>query len=269
MNRYLPMAGIALSLLVLAGAPAIAGPLTVVDFNGDLPGLPPSTGGPNQPTFLQVSAGTSILVQSSANGIPTQPAVLTADAPSEFASMFVNFAPIASGVLHVESLVSFNRFIDAFFLQSAVTGSLGVVTRLDALFDGRIVDDNSRTTIGFYVPNAPFVVSMDIDMSSKTWSAAIDNELNGFLDDPIVSGLPFENPPAVLPSVGTVVASLDIFPTFFLGGSVAYDDIKVSRASVPQPTTLFLLGAGIAVLGGAGWGLSGSAASKKRNRHDQ
>lgn len=70
-------------------------------------------------------------------------------------------------------------------------------------------------------------------MSADTWSVAVDNEMNGFDDDPMISNLPFENPVAVLPTVGGVWASLSLFPTLSVAPTaVAYDDIRVLEPAV-------------------------------------
>jgi hypothetical protein len=217
-----------LSTIATAADPVFVSVVSI-NFNGDTPGQPPAIGGADQPTSLITSPGTSINVESSANGIVTQPVVITASAPSQFASVFRDFSPVTSGIVRVEATVAFNRLLDGGFLQTSVTGSAAVVTRLIATSTGLIESDASpRSVIGTYAPNQPFRVRMDIDMTAKTWSASVDSQLNGFADDPVVSGLPFENPVSVLPQVGSVSAFLSVFPTGPLGGSVSFDDITVA-----------------------------------------
>jgi hypothetical protein len=212
---------------------AAAQTIGAIDFNGDTPGQPPATGGPNQPTSFVAFPGTTVLVQSTANGIDTQPVAITADAPGQFASVNFEFPPISSGVVRIEATVAFNRLVDCFFLQSGVSAFSAVVSRLIATSAGEIQDDATRTTVGSYVANQPFRVRMDLDMTAKSWSAAIDNELNGFDDDAVTSNLPFENPLWALPYVGAVDASLSVFPTTTIGASVAYDDITVVVPGTP------------------------------------
>jgi hypothetical protein len=137
------------------------------------------------------------------------------------------FPPVSNGTVRVEATVSFDRLIDGFFLQTSVSVSEAVVTRLIVLSDGSVRDDFSRTLLGQYEANTPFRVRMDIDMTVDRWSVALDDELNGFDDDPVISDLPFENPSSVLPSVSVVHASFDVFPVRPIGGSIAYDDIAV------------------------------------------
>jgi hypothetical protein len=191
---------------------------TLIDFNQDIPGQPPATGGNNQPTSLFTDPGTSIIVQPSANRINTQPVLLTASAPDEFANVATDFSSVSTGVLRVETTVSFDKLTDGYFLQTAVP--LAVLTRLDVFSSGQIEDDASRTVVGNYTANNPFTVSIDVDMDSHTWSVAINNVLT--------TNLPFENPINVLPQVGEVDASLQIFPVHSSGASVAYDGISIS-----------------------------------------
>ena len=73
-------------------------------------------------------------------------------------------------------------------------------------------------------------------MTTKTWSVAIDNEQNGFADDPVHEGLALVNSPAVIPHVGAVHASFSVFPTAAAGpSSIAYDDIIVSAPGDTTP----------------------------------
>jgi hypothetical protein len=157
--------------------------------------------------------------------------VLTAQGASQFATVTTLFSPIAEGVVRIEATVAFDRLADGFFLQtSAGSGPfpLAVVTRLITRDFGEIQDDATRTTVGFYAPNKPFQVRMDIDMSADQWSVVVDNEMNGFNDDPVISNLPFENPVNHVPTVGAVWASISLFPTFSVAPTaVAYDDIRV------------------------------------------
>ena len=198
-----------------------------VDFNGDVPGSPPVTGGVNQPTQLTTSTGTTVLVQASAFGIGTQPVVLTASAPSRYVDVATAFPSVATGVVRVETMVSFDRLVDGYFLQTSVSIAVGaVLTRLHSRSDGTI-GDFFGTGLGSYGANQPFRVRMDIDMSAKNWSFSLDDELNGFADDPVVANLAFVNPVGVLPSVGVVNSSLNIFPVVETGAAIAYDDITV------------------------------------------
>ena len=198
-----------------------------INFDNDTPGQPPSTGGPGQPTSIFSFFGTSVRVQASANGIATQPVVLTAQGAVQFAGVSAGFAPVAADVVRVEATVSFDRVADGWFLDTTagsgpVLGAL--VTRLRMTEFGEIQDDVTRTRVGTYSPNQPLRVRVDIDMSAREWAASIDNEFDGFQDDPVVSGLPFVNGPAVTPTVGSVLAGLLVLS----GGptAVAYDDIR-------------------------------------------
>ena len=67
-------------------------------------------------------------------------------------------------------------------------------------------------------------------MTADRWSVALDDELNGFEDDPVTTNLPFENPSSVLPHVAAVSAGLYVFTG---GASIAYDDIRVQCPDRP------------------------------------
>lgn len=214
-----------------AGAAAIDALFT---FDDDIPTLPPATGGLNQPSSLLASPGTTVSVESTANGIFTQPVVLSVSAPSQFADVRFQFSPVSSGVIRVEATVAFDRLIDGFFFQTSVSPDGAVITRLIATSTGAIADFFG-TILGSYAPNQPFNVRIDVDMSARRWSVTIDNELDGFADDGVIADLPFVNPDAVIPSFGTVHASFNVFPVVVTGASVAYDDIRVVSLAFSVP----------------------------------
>ncbi len=82
--------------------------------------------------------------------------------------------------------------------------------------------------IGTYQANNPFRIRMYVDMDTKTWSAVIDNEMDGFDDDVVVTGLDFSNDPNRVLSIHGLGASLSA--SQLLGGTrIAYDDIIVKR----------------------------------------
>ena len=118
-TRLMAVVGTATSF-VFAGDPALAqNPLpALINFDADTPGAPPTTGGVNQPTTLSIPPGGTILVQSSANGINTQPVVITVIGPSIFGDVGINIDPVTSGTVRVEATVSFDRLTDGFFLQT-------------------------------------------------------------------------------------------------------------------------------------------------------
>jgi hypothetical protein len=231
---------LALAMLIVASATnAQTIPLpALIDFNSDTPGQPPNVGGINQPTSLTYAgANTTIIVESAANGIFTQPALLSIDDAWDYVSVKIGFTAVTSGLVRVEATVSFDRLTDGYFLQTAVNPSGGaVVTRLAMRDNGEIQDYEARTPVGWYEPNQPFRIRMDIDMDAKLWTVVVDNELNGFSDDEVFTNLEFSNPPSVIPHIASALASLNTFPTSagFYGATIAYDDIFISRGSTIQ-----------------------------------
>jgi hypothetical protein len=115
-----------------------------------------------------------------------------------------------------------------YFMQTSVGATTAVVSRLTMNEAGEIKDYMGGVTVGTYVPNQPFRVRMDIDMTARTWSVAIDDEMNGFQDDPVTANLAFANSDADLPAVGSVDASMQTSFTTSPPTTVAYDDIEVS-----------------------------------------
>jgi hypothetical protein len=220
-------AWIAALMAVLSSSPSWAQPpCAFVDFNADTPGAPPAIGGPNQPSMLFIGPGTSILVQASANGIGSQPVVLSVSGQGQFVSVAKSFPPVSLGVVRVEATLAIGHLGNGFFLQTGVDEEHAVVTRIMLLASGSIID-YFGTPLGTYAPGVPFRARMDIDMTADTWSCAIDNELDGFADDAPTSGIPFVNPTSVIPSVGAVNCSLLLFGEGPTATTAAYDDISV------------------------------------------
>jgi hypothetical protein len=264
---------VAVLLLALAtSALAIAGTLpALISFDGDTIGATPSLGGPNQPSALEQN-GVSIRVESSAFGITTKPVVLRGTAWYDYGSVVYTFPNTQK--LRVEATFSADRLFDGYILETAVP--LAILTRLILLSDGNVYAESqsgtNRPLLGRYAPNQPFRVRIDIDVVTQTWAFTLDGEMNGFADNPTIQGLRFVNSPQVIPSVGSVYASLNIFPTAqsALGAAVAYDDIYVQDLNLPplvpsapiptiSLTALSLLAASV--------GLAGVGAFRRRNDH--
>jgi hypothetical protein len=230
----------AAATLLALGAAAAAAELAVirhVGFDADAEGSLPSTGDTGEPTSLVKEPGTSIMVQATANGIATKPVVLLAQGANQYVSVDTAFPPVAQGLVRVEATVSFDRFARGYFLQTSVGTTTAVVSRLLMTEAGEIKDFAGNVVVGAYVPNQPFRVRMDIDMTVRSWSVAIDDEMNGFEDDPVTPGLAFGNDDFEVPSVGAVGASMQLgFPV--APTAVAYDDIEVSVMTEAVSLTL-------------------------------
>jgi hypothetical protein len=76
--------------------------------------------------------------------------------------------------------------------------------------------------VGTYQANVPFRVRENINLDTQKWSVVIDNEMNGFADDPVYAGLAFVNTPPL--DLGEVRACYNCYN---INGTVtaAYDDI--------------------------------------------
>jgi hypothetical protein len=172
----------------------------------------------------------------------------------DFAGLNADFNSVTSGIVRIEATVGFSRLTFARFLATTDTSNRDEVTSLVATLAGNIEEEFSHTAIGTYSPNQPFRVRMDIDMTAKTWSASVDNELNGFADDPLISDLPFANLPSLISGVGELTAYLQVQDG--LGtASVAFDDLTASIPGTP-PTPADLLADLLADVNGVGPGTS-------------
>ncbi len=141
--------------------------------------------------------------------------------------------PLTSGSLRVEVTVAFNQITRGVFFDTSVPSAS--ITRLNFNGDGNI--EANTIDIENYQANTPFRFRVDIDMDTKTWSVAIDDELNGFGDDPVVGGLQFTNTPSLIDQVGQVYMGLfGGFGAWPCSGSrvVAFDDVLIE---VLEPTS--------------------------------
>lgn len=216
----------------------------------DLPGPGflgfPATGGINQPTIRQ-EFSSGWIVSDSALGIDTQPVWISQTGPDAPNNLRSDFAPVSSGMVRVEATVSLNLPPENVGLLLSSGGPVTLdeeiasdLARIGArmsnlptgeifTFQGIII---TEVTLGSFENNKPFRIRIDINLNAKTWSVIIDDELNGFDDDSLVSGLSFN---IISNGVfGTINAFWNCLPCTTPGGGsaltgqVAYDDISVS-----------------------------------------
>jgi hypothetical protein len=232
--------------------PAVwAGPTpALLDFNSDMPGLPPATGGIGQPSAYYGAPGT-VFVENSFAGMPWQS--LTIHSQGLFAGARYDIDSVSSGILRIEATVAFDRPCFGYFLQTSVAQGATLVSRMQVWADGHIRAYNgSFVSLGTYTPNQAFRVRMDVDLDSQTWAGSLDNELNGFADDVTISGLSLANQGLLPHSIGSV--HMDLHPYLLGVGSVAYDDVLIQTIPVPVQTIPV---PGAMLLGGLGSGLVG------------
>jgi len=215
------------SLLATPGAATAQDFAIFSDFNSDTPGLPPATGGANQPTSI-INAG--VTVETTANGISTQPLVIDDGTcnQSYFGGVYYDLpTTIEEGALRVEATIAANQLTDGVVIEIGVSYLGNSIVRLRITNTGTLAD-YPGTLLGTYTANTPFRFRGDIDISTRSWACTIDNELNGFDDDPVTHGLPFVNPPASIPYIDAFYMSL--FGSFSAcTGSrvIAYDDVLI------------------------------------------
>ena len=249
-----------ISIIALSALPLLFGNLQVqaqlaehpnpayITFDEDIPDARPATGGINQPTSLLEEDGI-LRVKESLNGIETQPLGIFASGPEERAWAEINFAPVSSGIVRLEATISI-------FIPELVAENQGgdVFVVAENSFEGRrlatvfwerpsdgpdeilglYTDQNVRMeeVIGTFENNSPFRLRIDIDLDAETWSAVVDNELNGFDDDTIVSIPVFssEQSDGIFRSALAFFSCSCIDENEFVvsGAQGAYDDISVS-----------------------------------------
>lgn len=195
-------------------------------FDADAPGAPPATGGANEPTSLVIPGGGSVLVQNSALGLTHQPVVLFDD-NGEYASVRWTFDELPGQTIRMEATVAVSDYATAYFLQTASNSP--VLARLSLTPDGSIWA--SGTIVGSYTPNTPMRVRIDTDIDAYLYTVAIDDELDGFVDETIHTNLQFLNPGQT--TIKNALASLNVTGTAPL--AIAYDDVFIGSQSVGVP----------------------------------
>jgi hypothetical protein len=220
------------TLLLAPGGAAAQGFSIFGTFDADTPGSLPAIGGPDQPTGF-LNGGIGVLVQTSSSGIATQPLEVAdgtcSNSPFYFGGVYYNLpAAVTGGVLRIEATVAANQLTNGVFFDTLDLGA--AVARLRFQDNGTIVDQFG-VVLSSYAANTPVRFRADIDMDAKTWAGTIDDELNGFGDDPVVSGLAFVNDPASITQVDTVyldlLGSFNIF-TCTVPRAVAFDDVLIA-----------------------------------------
>lgn len=199
-------------------------------FDADSIGKPPiALKQAHRPTILYTEEGSSILVQESANGVNTQPTVITVNNDRSWATMVYLFYPISDRIVRVEATTSLNRFASGYFAETSTVRYGPLVTRLLFMTDGTIMTETQeRQNVGRYRPNSPFRIRMDIDIPTQSYAVTIDPKMNGFHDDTTHENLAFTNSHIYLGSVGAAYFSLNTFPVEPIDvTSIAYDDIYI------------------------------------------
>jgi len=108
------------------------------------------------------------------------------------------------------------------------TGSGSAVLARIFLSESGAIISSVGDVLGHYTPNTPFRVRIDSDIASYTYAVAIDDELDGFADEMIHSGIPFVNPG--LTDVTSALASINVASSDSV--VIAYDDIYIGAPEI-------------------------------------
>ena len=209
-------------------------------FDADTVGAEPVMGLPHCPTSLLKTLGTEAdpLVRASSLGIVTQPVEFVMDPDPTASNMLVyDFAPNVTTLLRAEATVSVSELTNAIVMRTWMN-SFGLVIG-DIYFNESGEIRAHGDVLGSYTPGVPVRLRMYVNMLTKTYAAAVDDELNGFADDVLVTGLSFANDPGITTNVGGVGVGYNRLgegPTT----TVALDDILIME--IPAPGALALAG---------------------------
>lgn len=188
-----------------------------IDFESETPGQLPITYGPG----VRAVGAATVSVAVAPNGFTSQAIQMTVSDSSSYAGANYSFTPVSTGGLRIEASLAFDSLINA-MLFIGRTGSTQVF-RLSAGTSGTL--SGGYGSLGSYVPNVPVRVRCDVDLDREEWALTVDDEGNGFGDDPVFAGLPWVNRPCVVPDID----SIDLFFRSFSGtGSLAVDDVTLT-----------------------------------------
>lgn len=230
------------AVILAALAPAALGltlPCTST-FDTDTLAMPPTLGVPNAPTSIYKHDGAEPdpLVVASSLGIATRPVefAIPADAPMT-AMLLYDFEPNVPTLVRAEATVSLSQHTHAIVMRSWMN-SVGLVLG-DIIFtdDGKIFGHGAQ--LGLYAPGAPVRIRMDVNIITGRYSARVDDELNGFADDPLITGLTFSNDPSLVTNVGGIGVGY-IRSTAGPAATLAVDDVLIME--IPSPGALALFG---------------------------
>jgi hypothetical protein len=110
---------------------------------------------------------------------------------------------VTSGVFRIEVTVADNQLTGGVIFDTATRYYRPSVARLLLKENGTVVD-HDNVVLSSYVANTPVSIRANINKDNTTWACAIDDELKGFGDDQVVSGLTFTNDPSTIHRIGTV-----------------------------------------------------------------
>lgn len=182
-----------LIVTVWIGSGTAAGQSLFCDFESDVVGAPPATGGDGQPTSF--SGYGTVTVENAALGMPSQAVVIRGSCEPE--PTFLRFDFDETTTIRVEATTSLQHLIDAYV--AFITTVRGVlITRIGVNRWGDVYGEYSnysgtifRVPVGRYVPGQPFRMRMDVDGVATTWSVTIDDELDGFSNDQVVPNIKY------------------------------------------------------------------------------
>lgn len=248
MKRIVSVAlGVIASGVVVAGAYGQFALPVYSTFDSDTVGTTPTMGVPHSPTGMLKHLGTEAdpLVVSSALGIVTQPVQFVQDPdPDAFAMLVYDFDPNVTTFLRAEATVSLSVLADVGVMRSWMNSTGLIIGNIYFSDSGNIYAGGS--TLGTYMPGVPVRLRMDVNIITGQWAAMVDDELNGFADDTLFTGLTFTSDPADVDNIGGVGVGYDRGGGALAQVSVAMDDILIME--IPEPGALGLIGLAALVL---------------------
>jgi hypothetical protein len=227
------MKGITLIILLAISSTSYGAILPLhCDFNSDVPGFPPATGGEQEPSSLVLPPGGSIFVHAGTMELDDQPCVIDQGPGNSYGSIDFHFAPVIDHLLVYEATFSVSQFMTGMLMQTATDNGI-VVSRFFAMDTGRL-EDQFGTDLGQYLPNVPLRCRMTVNMVDENWDCLLDYEMDGFENDVAIEDLPFTNSASVIHDVSQALASLGY--SGYGGVLVAYDNIDVYQQEYAPAT---------------------------------
>jgi len=196
------------------------------DFESYPVGSPPPQTGGNDPTRLILQPDSSALIRNGWLGIPSNSLVLQGTYPS-YANVRWSFPAATEGVLRVECVISLQQPANLLLAHTSDENgaSASTVSCRDSgtIWAGHLTGAQQA---GQYAAGVPFAVRMDFDLAAETFVVSVDNELDGFADDPATAPVPRINGHIPFLGIAHTYAGL-VFAGGTTSATVAYDYMRV------------------------------------------
>lgn len=156
----------------------------MADFSFDFVGHPPQTGAfQHRPEYIVETPGSIFEVIGSTLGLAEQPVILY-DGSGGYQCLGWTIVDTLNELV-IDATFSIATFTNA-YIHKSFDGGGTLVSRLEVRSDGTIRPSfPSSMVLGIYSPGEPFRIRIVLSHTTTVYRVAIDNELDGFEDDPL------------------------------------------------------------------------------------